>query len=83
MVEVKTPWDSATEGRNDLMRLENKSSCTYWRYYSSDECSGAFRYSDEWSYIQASEFEENGRNKFAYSLGNAYMVTYDGPLPRP
>lgn len=84
MVEVRTPWDnSATEGRNDLIRLKNNSSCTSWRDDSSDECYGAFRYSDDWGYVQVSESEENGRNKFIYSLGNAYIVTYDGPLPRP
>lgn len=82
MVEVKTPWDSAVQGKPDLMRLENKSSCTSWQYASND-CSGEFWYGDEWSYIQATEGEKNGRTNFGYSLGNAYIVTYDGPLPRP
>ena len=83
MVEVKTPWDSVVKGKPDIMRLENKPSCNLWQYYSSNSCYGGFWSGDEWSYVVVNEGMENGKAKFSYSVGNAYMVTYDGSLPRP
>ncbi len=81
MIEVRTPWDNVT-GDFDLIRLKNNRLCTIWKE-SSNKCRGEFWYGDRWSYIIAEESSGTGKTTFSYSIGNAYMVTYDGALPIP
>lgn len=83
MVEVKTPWDDTITGKTDLIRLANRSYCTFWSYQNSNGCEGEFWYGDRWNYVGAGENKENGKIKFGYSLGTAYTVMYDGYFPRP
>ncbi|MFW6359851.1 MAG: hypothetical protein ACOC0N_11660 [Chroococcales cyanobacterium] len=82
MVRVETPWQH-NDGV-DQMRLENDPSCTHWSYVL-DRCRGAFWYGegDGWNFVSAGEREENGQPEFSYTVGNAYMVVYDGEFPRP
>ncbi len=83
-VEVKSSW----EKEKRIMRLDNKPQCTEWRdlsenniKYSSNVCHGQYWYGGDfgWGYIVAYADDSN----FGYSLGNAYMFSYDGPLLRP
>ena len=76
IVEVTTSWG---EGEPDIIRLENDPSCDYWSSIKGNGCKGEFRYGNEWGYVTAGESETS----FGYSLGNAYMFSYDGPLLRP
>lgn len=82
-VEVKTPWKDTPTGKSDVMKLVNKPSCNSWIYRSGKGCDVQFWYGNEWSYAGVWEEKENGRDKFNYSLGTAYTVTYDGSFPRP
>jgi hypothetical protein len=78
IVEVKSSWK---KGEKETLRLENKPSCKFWSSTEGNDCKGEYWYDDNtgWSYITATE----DRNSFGYSLGNAYMFSYDGPLLRP
>lgn len=84
IVEVKSSW----EEEKRIMRLENKPNCSEWRdlsesqyQYSSNVCHGQYWHGDSlgWGYIVAVK----DKNSFGYSLGNAYMFSYDGPLLQP
>ena len=83
MVQVKTPWDNTVTGEPDIIRLVNRLSCTSWSYKNSDGCEGEFWDGDEWNYVGAGKYVENGKKKFSYTLGTAYTVIYDGPFSRP
>lgn len=75
IVEVNTSWE---EGKKEILRLKNDPSCKFWSSVDGNGCKGEYWYGNEtgWSYITASE----DRKSFGYSLGNAYMFSYDGPL---
>lgn len=83
VVNVKVPWQ--TTGSSDILRLANNPLCTSWSYMNSEGCSSEYWYGTDtgWSYGGAWEEVDNGRIRFKYSLGNAYLVEYHGPLPRP
>ena len=77
IVEVTTSW---FEGEKHILRLENDPSCDYWSSIEGNGCKGGYwGGGDQWDYVTAGE----DKTSFGFSLGNAYMFSYDGPLLRP
>ncbi len=81
IAEVYKSWEKSNEPTK--LRFTNRSDCTSWQWKSENGCAVELWDGGEGGYVSTVENEENGRKRFIYSLGNAYVVEYDGPFPHP